>query len=462
MIGGVCGGVAEYFDIDPTMVRILTVVIVVAGIGFPVLLYCIAWAVMPKDPADNSGYIETKPQDPPSQDEPPKESRLKSHWSFAVLVGALLVGIGVIALLGNLVNMSFWRFWPVILIVFALIQLFTPSSKGWSLHRAGGALVLLAVGFVLLALMLQVIGLGTFVLCLENLWPMLLIVVGLSIIGTAKKISALNLASSLLFALTLLVGTWYYGGIDGTVSFRLPDGRTMSLSVPASPMKPLFYSDNHAENELARLDLGGLREGELVISGGAVSASLVAGEGNSIIVQGSLDSVSQAEVNFSNIQHDQVRIDLKRLTAASPLPATHVQAAIPAGVTWNRVALDVGAADITADLKTLKVRSLDVQSGASTCSLSLGDPLFGGSTLSINSGIAAIQVYVPTHAPVLIYATGVNAVTVDPEHFSYVSSLDAWCSNTYLSLFGTRHVENGKVWVLQLRGVSALDVGVWT
>jgi len=49
MIGGVCGGVAEYFHVDPTLVRVLTVI---AGIfTFPVtpLLYLFCWAIIPKD-----------------------------------------------------------------------------------------------------------------------------------------------------------------------------------------------------------------------------------------------------------------------------------------------------------------------------------------------------------------------------------------------------------------------------
>jgi phage shock protein C len=47
MIGGVCAGVADYFGIDPTLVRILTVVGAVLGLGSVVIAYVVAWAVMP-------------------------------------------------------------------------------------------------------------------------------------------------------------------------------------------------------------------------------------------------------------------------------------------------------------------------------------------------------------------------------------------------------------------------------
>ena len=47
MIGGVCAGLAEYLDLDPTIVRIVWVLMVFFT-GFGGLLYVILWLVMPK------------------------------------------------------------------------------------------------------------------------------------------------------------------------------------------------------------------------------------------------------------------------------------------------------------------------------------------------------------------------------------------------------------------------------
>ncbi len=47
MIGGVCAGLAEYLDLDPTIVRIVGVLMVLCA-GFGILLYLILWLVMPK------------------------------------------------------------------------------------------------------------------------------------------------------------------------------------------------------------------------------------------------------------------------------------------------------------------------------------------------------------------------------------------------------------------------------
>lgn len=48
-IAGVCGGLAEYFDLDPLLVRILMVVFaLVSGAGF--LFYILAWLFIPEEP----------------------------------------------------------------------------------------------------------------------------------------------------------------------------------------------------------------------------------------------------------------------------------------------------------------------------------------------------------------------------------------------------------------------------
>lgn len=50
MIAGVCGGLAEYIGWDPTMVRLLYVVVSVFSAAFPgILVYIIAWLIMPKE-----------------------------------------------------------------------------------------------------------------------------------------------------------------------------------------------------------------------------------------------------------------------------------------------------------------------------------------------------------------------------------------------------------------------------
>ena len=46
MVAGVCGGLANYFNIDPTIIRILFVLIAFAG-GASLLAYLIMWIIVP-------------------------------------------------------------------------------------------------------------------------------------------------------------------------------------------------------------------------------------------------------------------------------------------------------------------------------------------------------------------------------------------------------------------------------
>ncbi len=49
MIDGVCAGIAEYFNIDPTLVRLAAVALLFMG-GSAVIAYVIAMIIMPRDP----------------------------------------------------------------------------------------------------------------------------------------------------------------------------------------------------------------------------------------------------------------------------------------------------------------------------------------------------------------------------------------------------------------------------
>ena len=52
MIAGVCGGLADWLGWDPTLVRVLYVVVSILSAAFPgLLVYVILWIVMPEAPA---------------------------------------------------------------------------------------------------------------------------------------------------------------------------------------------------------------------------------------------------------------------------------------------------------------------------------------------------------------------------------------------------------------------------
>jgi phage shock protein C len=49
VIAGICGGLADYFGVDPSLVRIILVVVSLLP-GPSVIFYLIAWAIIPQEP----------------------------------------------------------------------------------------------------------------------------------------------------------------------------------------------------------------------------------------------------------------------------------------------------------------------------------------------------------------------------------------------------------------------------
>lgn len=116
-IAGVCGGLGEYFNIDPTIVRIIAIILVFAH-GAGLIAYIIAWIVMPKRPLG----VEPEPASPATR-----------HGSSIgkFLPGIVLVVIGLIFLLENIYWwFDFWDFiWPALLIVAGLALVISSVNK---------------------------------------------------------------------------------------------------------------------------------------------------------------------------------------------------------------------------------------------------------------------------------------------------------------------------------------------
>lgn len=49
IIAGVCGGIAEYFEIDPVIVRLVFVALILASFS-SLIFYIVAWVIVPENP----------------------------------------------------------------------------------------------------------------------------------------------------------------------------------------------------------------------------------------------------------------------------------------------------------------------------------------------------------------------------------------------------------------------------
>lgn len=134
IIGGVCGGLGEYFNVDPTIVRIIFVIITLFG-GSGILIYLILWLVIPSQSAvgnfsdehirANASEIKERAQkfahDLKLSKKEPGSTNSKNWWAIIIVI------FGAVFLLNNYGYYDFSqlsRLWPVILIIFGLSILF--------------------------------------------------------------------------------------------------------------------------------------------------------------------------------------------------------------------------------------------------------------------------------------------------------------------------------------------------
>jgi phage shock protein C len=136
VIAGVCAGIADFFDIDPTLVRIAFVLITIFG-GGGIILYIILWLIIPSEESNGEisqdnikkGAGEIKAQAGKFAEDAKEFSRTQNS---RVLLGAVILILGIVLLLQNLGIFRFfnlWRLWPIILIILGYIVLARRNGK---------------------------------------------------------------------------------------------------------------------------------------------------------------------------------------------------------------------------------------------------------------------------------------------------------------------------------------------
>ena len=121
-LGGVAGGLAEYFELDPTLVRILWFVSIFFG-GLSIIVYLGLWLIVPLEPIDASAaaVAGATPASPVSAvhswSVPAEMHRHEARGAgrFSLFLGWALVLFGALALADVLLpSMLSWRhLWPL-------------------------------------------------------------------------------------------------------------------------------------------------------------------------------------------------------------------------------------------------------------------------------------------------------------------------------------------------------------
>ncbi len=126
IIAGVCGGIAEYFNIDPVWIR-LTAVLLLFADGIGLILYILAWILVPSNPAQKEGK-KTKAEkiveraahkkDKASSEE--HANKRKPHLLF----GLIFIFLGITLTMKNLFSWFDFRYiWSLAILAFGIYLL---------------------------------------------------------------------------------------------------------------------------------------------------------------------------------------------------------------------------------------------------------------------------------------------------------------------------------------------------
>jgi phage shock protein C len=127
VIAGVCGGLGDFFNVDPMLMRLIFVIITVFG-GGGVILYIILWLIIPNQSSvseitkesirHNADEIKEKAHSF-AKDFKINRTRVHSHRFF----GLIIIVIGVMFLFGNIGLFRIFdltKLWPLLLVVIGI------------------------------------------------------------------------------------------------------------------------------------------------------------------------------------------------------------------------------------------------------------------------------------------------------------------------------------------------------
>ena len=273
LVGGVCAGIAERFDVDPLVVRILFLTFAVLTLGLAGLAYLVLWVVLPKRPmqvkpvkvepdsvhSDTFGAVDCRrargaamgrcanavpyvsaahlPPVPPAMAEgarceqgpamgadvasvEPHDAKAgegdgpsTARIVLALAVGCLLASLGAsFAVSGFLHGVAWWQCWPLFFIVLGIVRMAVPAPG-----NASAAAFLLGVTLASAGLLL-----------------LLVVAVALLAFGLHARSVAPVLVATLLVVMFCVLGLLMYAepGTLRTVTLVTPLGREYQVFLP--------------------------------------------------------------------------------------------------------------------------------------------------------------------------------------------------------------------------------------
>lgn len=415
IIFGVCGGLGEYFGIDSIIIRIIFILMTLGG-GSGILVYLILAFLVPKDDSGNDGNHESRPTAFKEKVEQlASELKTANHNPKKIsILGIIIIVLGVFLLLKELLpwkilNMSV--FWSILIILLGIIiisrkntipnhsqseathqdnkkdgsqQPLVADTKNINYCNRGGkffrlffGLIVLIFGFGILIQNFNIIqGLNVDFSGFFKLWPILIIIAGLSLISRGGWLGSL-----LSFVITLVVIFLI------VITLFRPGG---------APVTNTYVFDIPRESGVLRSDVSIKSSASIVaVKGGAKSVA----EGS---LRSNLNSL-KTDYNFEN-GTEKISIELENIKKFVSNFVNNLDVKLAEDIPLS-LSIDSGASSLDLDLSTLNLKDLFVDAGASKLDIIFGDKS-DATNVDIEAGVSSVSIIIPKGVGAKIESTG--------------------------------------------------------
>jgi len=259
-------------------------VLLVIGVGAPIIVYLVLVIALPRRPTDYSSYVDVDPvQAPPRPwtdrpippegvpmyDIPPpprpdapigapgaayaaayctatdattdRDTQRPQGYLGVIYLGVFLVLVGAGNLLGRFdPTIRWWSFWPVLVLVIGLVHMCTRSRRkaSWEPIRLFDGLIVVTVGIILLGCTMGFTTWGIWD-SIFDLWPLFLVVVGISVVALGCRSSVARCIAAFLCTVTLIIGGMAFALGYGDYPYGPRDSGEMDGISSAQPIGTL-------------------------------------------------------------------------------------------------------------------------------------------------------------------------------------------------------------------------------
>lgn len=401
IIFGICGGLGEYFNIDPIIFRLIFAALTLGG-GAGILIYIVMAFLIPKEPESNAGVqgggVDFKNQAQGLVQELKEQDSLqRKNW-----LGIGIIILGGVLLLDQLLPGRFhiWGFiWPALIITVGILllagkgikkakeqgqsqsfdeQIF-PKEKIQEVHhhhyRKGGGIwrlffgaLLLILGIAFLAQNLDLVpGLDINFDYLWKFWPVLIIFWGLSVLSRGTWLGALLSVIFVLIIISLIISSFFW---------------------PRQALEVKNYDfEITRDNTAARAEVT-IKSGAAVVSISGGANALASGNLESNVTRLLTSTKTENNVQISTIETESKTM---RWTANNFKNNLKVNLSENIPLSLN---ITSGASTIDFDSSNLELENLNFKSGASKLNLKFGSRATT-SIADIDAGVSTINISLP-------------------------------------------------------------------